>query len=242
VRDQSACGSCYAVSAASAATDRFCIAHNATKMPRLSAVDLMSCCFSCKGAYGGCYGGTPSLCWDYISSQGIATGGAYGDHSRCLEYPFPECEHHTSGSHPACATTPYNAPTCFWKCDADSTDKGTYDAEQAAHVFGTAYKVDADEAAIQADIVAHGPVQASMFLVAEFEVYSSGVFTTTSKQYIGAHAVKIVGWGVDGATKYWNVANSWNDEWGEQGYFRIERGIDCLAIESGVVAGTVAKW
>ena len=81
-----------------------------------------------------------------------------------------------------------------------------------------------------------------MYLVAEFEVYASGVFSTRSKAYIGAHAVKIVGWGVDGATKYWRVANSWNDEWGEDGYFRIERGIDCLAIESGVVAGTVAKW
>lgn len=242
IRDQSACGSCYAVSAASAASDRFCIAHNGTKMPRLSAVDLMSCCFTCKGANGGCFGGTPSHCWDYIASQGIATGGAYGDHSRCLEYPFPECAHHTNGSHPACPDKPYNAPTCFWKCDADSTDKSTYDAEQAEHVFGSSYKVDADEEAIMAEIAAHGPVQASMFLVAEFEVYESGVFTTSSKAYIGAHAVKIVGWGVDGGTKYWRVANSWNDEWGEDGYFRIERGIDCLAIESGVVAGTVAKW
>jgi len=34
IRDQSACGSCYAVSAASAASDRFCIAHNGTQMPR----------------------------------------------------------------------------------------------------------------------------------------------------------------------------------------------------------------
>tara|TARA_B110001452_G_scaffold253958_1_gene245102 strand:+ start:114 stop:380 length:267 start_codon:yes stop_codon:yes gene_type:complete len=73
---------------------------------------------------------------------------------------------------------------------------------QAAHVFGTSYKVDADERAIMADIAAHGPAQASMFLVAEFEVYASGVFTTRSKAYIGAHAVKIVGWGVDGGTKY----------------------------------------
>ena len=85
IRDQSACGSCYAVSAASAATDRFCIANNGTKRDRLSDVDLMSCCKTCAGSNGGCYGGTPSSCWDYIKTQGIATGGAYGDRAECLE-------------------------------------------------------------------------------------------------------------------------------------------------------------
>ena len=98
IRDQSACGSCYAVSAASAATDRFCIAHNGTRTDRLSDVDLMSCCKTCAGANGGCDGGSPSHCWDYMTSQGIATGGKHGDNSRCLAYPFAECAHHEEGS------------------------------------------------------------------------------------------------------------------------------------------------
>ena len=54
-----------------------------------------------------------------------------------------------------------------------------------------------------------------------------------------------MGWGVDNVTKldYWRVQNSWNDEWGENGYFRIQRGIDCLSIEASVVAGTWGpKW
>lgn len=239
IRDQSACGSCYAVSAASAATDRFCIAHNGTRTDRLSGVDLMSCCKTCAGANGGCFGGTPSHCWDYISSQGITSGGAYGDYSKCLEYPFPPCEHHTTGSLPTCPDDPYLAPTCWWACDSNSTGKMTYDADQASHKFATSYKVDKDVLAIQTDILNHGPAQASMFLVAEFEVYKSGVFTTQSKDYIGAHAVRVVGWGVDGDTPYWRVANSWNTEWGEEGYFRIERGANILAIEASIVAGTV---
>jgi len=242
IRDQSACGSCYAVSGASAATDRFCIAHNGTISPRLSEVDLMSCCKTCAGSNGGCDGGTPSKCWDYMTSQGITSGGAYGDYSQCLAYPFPECEHHTTGSKPTCSPTPYFAPTCFWACDPNSTSKISYDASQAAHKFGTSYKIDKNVAAIQTDIMHHGPVQASMFLVPEFEVYKSGIFTTQSKAYIGAHAVKIVGWGTDAGVEYWNVQNSWNSDWGEKGYFRIERGKDVLAIESGVVAGTVATW
>jgi len=28
---------------------------------------------------------------------------------------------------------------------------------------------------------------------------------------LGGHAIKILGWGVDQGTKYWLVANSWNE-------------------------------
>jgi cathepsin C len=47
------------------------------------------------------------------------------------------------------------------------------------------------------------------------------------------HAVIIVGWGEDSKLgKYWNVKNSWGKNWGENGYFRIERGVNAQAIES----------
>jgi len=242
IRDQSACGSCYAVSAASAASDRFCIHHNGTKSVRLSDVDLMDCCFTCKGSNGGCFGGTPSHCWDYIVQQGIASGGAYLDNTECLAYPFPPCDHHISGTHGTCPAQPYNAPTCFWACDANTTSKVSYDADQAAHKFASSYKVDNNVEAIQRDILAHGPSQASMYLVPSFEVYKSGVFATTDTKYIGAHAVKIVGWGVDAGLPYWIVANSWNKEWGEGGRFRIEQGKNNLGIENGVVGGSMTTF
>merc|ERR1712086_191204 len=245
IQDQSACGTCYAVSAASAATDRFCIAHNGTKSDRLSAVDLMSCCFTCKGSNGGCYGGTPSHCWDYMVQQGISSGGAYGDNSQCLQYPFPKCDHHfPKGTYGNCPAATYTSPTCFWKCDQNSTSKITYDQSQASHKFGSSYKLDNNVEAIQRDLMTHGPVQASMFLIDEFEIYKSGVFDTASTTYIGAHAVKIVGWGTDSNSSlpYWRVQNSWNAEWGEAGYFRIARGKNVLAIEAGVVAGTLDTW
>ena len=235
------------MSGASAALDRYCIAKEGKTLPsdRLSGVDLMSCCKTCAGGNGGCDGGTPSACWDYMSSQGIASGGAYGDYSNCLEYPFPECAHHEASSKPVCPPTPYNAPTCWWACDRNTTSKTSYDASQATHKFGSSYKVEGNVAAIQMEIAAHGPVQASMFLLPAFEIYKSGVFQSTSTKWIGAHAVKIVGWGIDNttaATPYWRVQNSWNTDWGEDGYFRILRGSNMMSIEGGVVAGTMAKW
>jgi len=47
-----------------------------------------------------------------------------------------------------------------------------------------------------------------------------------------AHAVEIVGFGQKGKTPYWIGKNSWGTAWGEDGFFKIIRGIDHRGIES----------
>lgn len=61
--------------------------------------------------------------------------------------------------------------------------------------------------------------------------------------YSGGHAIKIIGWGTDADSgkDYWLVANSWNDSWGEKGYFRILRGVNECGIEGSVVAGEAGE-
>jgi len=51
------------------------------------------------------------------------------------------------------------------------------------------------------------------------------------------HAIKILGWGVENDQPYWLVANSWNDQWGDNGYFKILRGVDECGIEDEISAG-----
>jgi hypothetical protein len=53
------------------------------------------------------------------------------------------------------------------------------------------------------------------------------VYKQQSDKAVGAHAVKISGWGQDPKEGgYWLVQNSWTSRWGEEGYFRIAMSLD----------------
>jgi len=92
---------------------------------------------------------------------------------------------------------------------------------------------------IQNEIYQHGPVEGAFTVYADFPTYKSGVYQHTAGSALGGHAIKILGWGVEEGTPYWLVANSWNEDWGDKGFFKILRGQDECGIESGVVAGLV---
>ena len=83
----------------------------------------------------------------------------------------------------------------------------------------------------------HGPVEVSFDVYSDFEAYKSGIYKHTTGDYLGGHAVKLIGWGVENGTKFWTIVNSWNEDWGEKGAFRIVRGVNECGIEGSVVAG-----
>jgi len=66
-----------------------------------------------------------------------------------------------------------------------------------------------------------GPV--SIGVAAEaWQFYGGGVFDDDCG-YDMDHGVNLVGYGIDGDSKYWLVRNSWGGSWGEAGYIRLVR-------------------
>ena len=77
-----------------------------------------------------------------------------------------------------------------------------------------------------------------LFSIFVYLVYLiQGVYKTHSKNELGGHAIRILGWGKENGVPYWLVANSWNTDWGDNGYIKILRGSDECGIESDISAG-----
>ncbi|EYB95941.1 hypothetical protein Y032_0154g2956 [Ancylostoma ceylanicum] len=232
IRDQANCGSCWAVSSAEAMSDRVCIASKGVKKMLLSADDILSCCTKCGF---GCNGGWPIMAWQYFVQKGICTGGAYGEKGVCKPYEISPCGHHKNETYYGECNDLAETPKCLRKCQ-DGYPKSYKDDK----IFGkTAYAVPGSVSAIQRDIMKNGPVVAAFTVYSDFMQYKSGIYKHTVGGEEGGHAVKIIGWGSENGVPYWIIANSWNSDWGEDGFFRMIRGENDCGIEENIVAGLV---
>ena len=83
----------------------------------------------------------------------------------------------------------------------------------------------------------HTRMQVAFTVYEDFVTYKKGVYRHVTGGELGGHAVRMLGWGVEDGTPYWLLANSWNSDWGDGGYFKILRGSDECGIEDDVVAG-----
>jgi cathepsin B len=228
IRDQGSCGSCWAFGAVEAMSDRICIASGGKVSDHVSSEDLLTCCVDCGM---GCNGGFPGGAWHYFEKTGLVSGGQYGTHQGCRPYTIKPCEHHVPGPRPKCSEGP--TPRCDKKCEPGYNVTYTKDKR-----FGkTSYTLENDMQAIQMEIMTNGPVECAFTVYADFPSYKSGVYQHEAGAELGGHAIKVLGWGVEGQTPYWIVANSWNYDWGDKGFFKILRGKDECGIESQCVAG-----
>jgi len=62
--------------------------------------------------------------------------------------------------------------------------------------------------------------------------YKSGIMTACSDRDLN-HSVTLVGYGTQSGTDYWILKNSWGQNWGESGYFKLKFGVDCLVMAGG---------
>ena len=171
LRDQSRCGSCWAVAAASNMSDRVCIHSQGKDQRRVSFADVMECCSL--GDSHGCEGGSEDAAFMFWVERGYVTGDTYeNDPDWCKNYPFPPCAHHL-GNPPypdglkLCNPPGYHfypTPACNNKCDSDS-DVNNY---WKNIIKGKSYVLLKGEKMMMNEIYNNGPIVVAIDLWEDF--------------------------------------------------------------------------
>lgn len=156
----------------------------------------------CAGDFNnfGCNGGLPSQAFQYIQ----ANGGLESEDS----YPYKGVDQ---------------------QCSFDSSKI------VASVQYGSYNVTSGDEQGLQESLFTHGPVSIAFEVTDDFMDYDSGVYVGKTCHQDSAHvnhAVLAVGFGHDKTANldYWIVKNSWSTTWGENGYFRIQRGVNMCGV------------
>lgn len=237
VRDQSLCGNCWAVSVASAYTDRHCIqmVNKGKSVANIdssyfAAADLMGC----SGVSGtdGCNGADPGQTWQWIVNNGLVTGANYSK-GGCKPYPFPTTQQASNQG-----VSSYSYPTnCPKTCSNGAYGTAYANDKAGASDLKIMQGAKGWQQTMMEALYYNGTINAVMTVYEDFYSYSSGVYTHTTGSQIGLHTIRLIGWGTVNCTNgyradYWLGVNSWNTGWGQGGFFQIARGNDECGIES----------
>jgi len=193
VKDQQACGSCWAF-CATAMIESYAQITEGGDVPILSAQQVTACTpnpLSCGGT-GGCMGSIPQLAFTYIQLFGHVTED---------EWPYTagsgntgSCEYDFNGMPPSVGLTGYQI------LEANNQDAVM---QHLAEVGPLAVAVYAS---------GWGAYRGGIYDGCK---YSSNIALN--------HAVQLVGYGSDSDGDYYIVRNSWGSSWGEDGYIRLRR-------------------
>ena len=99
---------------------------------------------------------------------------------------------------------------------------------------GSQYIQPGNETILQSAVVNLGPVIVKFRAEQSFVDYKSGIYQSKTcnigDQYVVNQYMVVVGYGEESGTAYWIVQNTWGNQWGEQGYARIKRGVNQCGI------------
>ncbi|KAG9393307.1 Papain family cysteine protease [Carpediemonas membranifera] len=212
IKTQEHCGSCAFLSIAQVVSDRHCIA-TGSSIP-FSAQWLMSCVdYEKEPDWVPCNGIPGNMVFDAVVEHGMVP-------ETCLPYSSDD----------------WVTPACPATCnDGTAFNKRTYTIKEYGIIDSAS---DDIVTAIQEEIFLRGPLFVAIDVYSDFNDYATGVYTCNqhSDEEPGAHAVRIVGWGVEDGIPYWLCTNTWGREWGSDGAFKIRRGVNECGIEGGFSA------
>ena len=149
---------------------------------------------SCDNEDSGCNGGLMEHVFDWIPKNG----------GLCLESDYKYISG-LSQNNEVCLTTCKKIPMKILTMNVNHKETDLQDA--LVNLGPLAVAIEADQMA--------------------FRFYNSGVITGSCGAKLD-HGVLLMGYGTDNSNPekpvdYWLLKNSWSDQWGEKGYFRIQR-------------------
>jgi len=225
VMDQGSCGSCYDASTMRMLTARHKITTNNTEAVPWS----INFPLHCSEYNQGCKGGFGFLTTKWSQDVGLIP-------ATCMKYD-------TEGS-------------CKLECDLDKELKGQKRYRAGNHRYINSFygNFSSGDEEIKEEIYRNGPVVLSFEPAEDFMFYSEGIYrspnsTSKLRKHVDFdqewervdHAVVCHGWGEENGQKYWLIQNSWGPDWGEDGFFRMARGVDESGIEGCPEASDVVE-
>ncbi|KAJ4847029.1 hypothetical protein Tsubulata_039341 [Turnera subulata] len=216
VKDQGSCGSCWSFSTTGALEGAHFLATG--ELVSLSEQQFVDCDHECdpeeRGACDdGCNGGLMNNAFEYA----LKSGGVVREE----DYPY----------------TGRDGPTC------------KFDKSKVAASVSNFSVVSTDEDQIAANLVKHGPLSVAINAVF-MQTYIGGVSCPYICSKHQDHGVLLVGYGSAGYAPirlkekpFWIIKNSWGENWGENGYYKICRGRNICGVDAMVstVAATEFK-
>jgi C1A family cysteine protease len=212
VKNQGACGSCWAFSAVETIESHYILAHGDDYAVELSPQQLVSCA----GTFGAlnCFGGDPKQAYGYIQSVAGLANAWYWPYQQSMTDFFtgvPNCS----------ASKEQGINATGWQ------QQGIYaqiDGYQWATPPCTAGACDDQDLEKLAASLALGPISVCVNAGAWYD-YIGGVLTAAAGGNHSAdaidHCVQLVGFDREAEVPYWIVRNSWSTTWGERGYIRL---------------------
>lgn len=195
VMNQGICGCCYSFATATSFSARLC-AVKGGPMVDYSPQDVLAC----NKRTMVCNGGVIDISYNYLEEYGVAP-------LACMPY--------REGNTPDGTLTP-SEPCNSVACTVAGQTFTKAFCKKGSSVVLTGRNN------IQNELKARGPLASLMTVWSDLMNYKNGVYKQTSGSKQGGHAITLIGWGVEGGVNYWIVQNSWGNEWGEAGYFKID--------------------
>eukprot|EP00371_Babesia_bovis_P000069 XP_001608716.1 preprocathepsin c precursor [Babesia bovis T2Bo] len=227
---QGQCGSCYAMAGIYVLTKRIEIMMKKL-YPGIDfgevSIPSVQDMLECSPFNQGCYGGFPFLVGKHLTEFGVLSED---------KSPYRMSN---GGAVDTCSVDVLD-PSERWYASGYGYVGGCYECTSELEIMREVYH--------------NGPVAVALDAPQSLFQYSSGIYDDNPSNH-GAtcdlphsglngweytnHAIAIVGWGedeIDGIiTKYWICKNTWGNDWGVGGFFKIKRGVNQCGIETQAV-------